>query len=53
MAGTFEFISPYWDDISKSAKELIQNLLELDVEKRFSSAQLLSHPWVMVRINFL
>uniref|UniRef100_T1IPD7 Serine/threonine-protein kinase DCLK2 n=1 Tax=Strigamia maritima TaxID=126957 RepID=T1IPD7_STRMM len=46
LAGRYEFTSPYWDDISNSAKELIVNLLQVDVDGRFSAVQTISHPWV-------
>ena len=65
LKGEFEFDSPYWDDISDSAKdfirhlicgqfynwidqkkyELTQNFMSVDVQKRFSCKQALSHPW--------
>ncbi|XP_038055671.1 serine/threonine-protein kinase DCLK1-like [Patiria miniata] len=46
IAGDFQFISPYWDSISEVAKDLISCMLEVDVEKRFSAAQVMEHPWV-------
>eukprot|EP00944_MAST-04C_sp_MAST-4C-sp1_P002188 g2188.t1 len=42
----YEFVSPYWDDISDSAKDLIKKLLEVDPEARYSAEQVLAHPWV-------
>ncbi|XP_033632372.1 serine/threonine-protein kinase DCLK1-like [Asterias rubens] len=46
ISGTFEYISPYWDSISEVAKDLISCMLEVDVEKRFTAAQVMDHPWV-------
>ncbi|NP_001161528.1 doublecortin-like protein kinase [Saccoglossus kowalevskii] len=46
LIGGFEFPSPYWDDISDSAKELISGMLEVDTEKRLSASEVLDHPWV-------
>ncbi|XP_076359550.1 serine/threonine-protein kinase DCLK1-like isoform X1 [Tachypleus tridentatus] len=46
LAGKFEFTSPFWDDISDSAKELISNMLQVDPQSRFSASQVLEHPWV-------
>ncbi|GAB6027266.1 Serine/threonine-protein kinase dclk1 [Chamberlinius hualienensis] len=46
LSGQYEFTSPYWDDISNSAKELITHMLQVDPDNRFSAAQVLSHPWV-------
>ncbi|KAF4072556.1 hypothetical protein AMELA_G00264330 [Ameiurus melas] len=41
----FEFDSPYWDDISHSAKDFIVHLLQKDPKKRFNCEQALQHPW--------
>lgn len=43
--GEFEFDSPYWDEISDSAKDFIRQLMCVDVEKRYTCKQSLSHPW--------
>ncbi|CAH8484912.1 unnamed protein product [Schistosoma turkestanicum] len=42
----YEFDSPYWDNISDSAKDFITNLLQKDPKKRYSCAQALEHPWI-------
>ena len=44
--GQFTFLSPWWDDISKSAQDLIAHLLEVDPEKRYSINEFLAHPWI-------
>jgi len=49
VAGEWRFLSPYWDDVSQSAKDLITNLLELNPTKRFTAEQALSHPWIAAR----
>jgi calcium-dependent protein kinase len=41
-----EFFSPSWDAISGSAKDLISNMLNRDVEQRFSMDQCFEHPWI-------
>ncbi|XP_072433311.1 serine/threonine-protein kinase DCLK1a isoform X3 [Chiloscyllium punctatum] len=46
LMGHQEFPSPYWDNISDSAKELITMMLQVDIEQRYSAQQLLDHPWV-------
>uniref|UniRef100_A0A8C8SXA4 non-specific serine/threonine protein kinase n=1 Tax=Pelusios castaneus TaxID=367368 RepID=A0A8C8SXA4_9SAUR len=46
LKGEFEFDSPYWDDISDSAKDFIQQLLQRDPEKRYTCEQALQHPWI-------
>ncbi|KAH9584854.1 calcium calmodulin-dependent protein kinase type 1G [Schistosoma haematobium] len=42
----YEFDSPYWDNISDSAKDFISNLLQKDPKKRYSCVQALEHPWI-------
>ncbi|XP_044741623.1 calcium/calmodulin-dependent protein kinase type 1 isoform X1 [Chrysoperla carnea] len=46
LKGEFEFDSPYWDEISDSAKDFIQKLMCVNVEKRFTCRQALQHPWI-------
>ncbi|XP_049806754.1 calcium/calmodulin-dependent protein kinase type 1-like [Schistocerca nitens] len=46
LKGEFEFDSPYWDDISDSAKDFIRQLMCVDVEKRYTCRQALKHPWI-------
>ncbi|POR31684.1 Serine/threonine-protein kinase srk1 [Tolypocladium paradoxum] len=44
--GQYTFLSPWWDDISKSAKDLITHLLTVDPEKRYTIREFLAHPWI-------
>jgi serine/threonine protein kinase len=44
--GEFEFHSPYWDNISAAAKELVSGLLVVDPARRFTVHQCLEHPWI-------
>jgi len=44
--GYFEYPSPYWDNISDDAKDLIDHLLVLDPRKRYTSEQVLAHKWI-------
>ncbi|XP_034633327.1 calcium/calmodulin-dependent protein kinase type 1 [Trachemys scripta elegans] len=46
LRAEYEFDSPYWDDISESAKDFIQHLMEKDSSKRFTCEQALQHPWI-------
>ncbi|CAI9178621.1 unnamed protein product [Rangifer tarandus platyrhynchus] len=46
LMGQVDFPSPYWDNVSDSAKELITMMLLVDVDQRFSAVQVLEHPWV-------
>ena len=34
-----------WENISKTAKHLVSKLLTVDPEERFSTDQILDHPW--------
>jgi serine/threonine protein kinase len=44
--GQYTFLSPWWDDISKSAQDLVSHLLTVDPEKRYTIKQFLDHPWI-------
>ncbi|XP_054645788.1 calcium/calmodulin-dependent protein kinase type IV [Dunckerocampus dactyliophorus] len=43
----YEFVSPWWDDVSLNAKDLVSKLIVLDPRKRLSVRQALQHPWVL------
>ncbi|KAL3867464.1 hypothetical protein ACJMK2_044666 [Sinanodonta woodiana] len=42
----YSFDSPYWDNITENAKDLIRKLLTKDPKKRPTATQALKHPWV-------
>ncbi|NXX42489.1 KCC1G kinase, partial [Tricholaema leucomelas] len=44
--GYYEFESPFWDDISDSAKDFIRHLLEKNPTTRFTCEEALRHPWI-------
>lgn len=44
--GQYTFLSPWWDDISKPAQDLVSHLLTVDPERRYSIQQFLDHPWI-------
>uniref|UniRef100_A0A8C8TED7 Serine/threonine-protein kinase DCLK1 n=1 Tax=Peromyscus maniculatus bairdii TaxID=230844 RepID=A0A8C8TED7_PERMB len=46
LMGQVDFPPPYWDNVSDSAKELINMMLLVNVDQRFSALQVLEHPWV-------
>ncbi|ORZ11954.1 kinase-like domain-containing protein [Absidia repens] len=46
MSGKYEFDEEYWGDISDSAKNMIDNLLAFDPEKRITAKDALQHPWI-------
>ncbi|XP_049327613.1 calcium/calmodulin-dependent protein kinase type 1 isoform X3 [Astyanax mexicanus] len=46
LKAEYEFDSPYWDDISDSAKDFIVHLMERDPGQRYTCDQALQHPWI-------
>ncbi|XP_071307824.1 calcium/calmodulin-dependent protein kinase type IV-like isoform X14 [Agelaius tricolor] len=42
----YEFVSPWWDEVSPNAKDLVRKLIVLDPQKRLTVHQALQHPWV-------
>ncbi|XP_011474963.2 serine/threonine-protein kinase DCLK2 isoform X1 [Oryzias latipes] len=46
LLGQLEFPSPYWDNVSHSAKNLIEGMLQTNVDARHTAQSVLSHPWV-------
>ncbi|XP_052320679.1 serine/threonine-protein kinase DCLK2-like isoform X3 [Oncorhynchus keta] len=46
LVGRLDFPAPYWDNVTDSAKELIGQMLQVNVEARYTAQDILSHPWV-------
>lgn len=46
LAGDYEFDSPYWDDISESAKTLVARLMEVDQDQRLTAQEAINHEWI-------
>ncbi|XP_069782531.1 serine/threonine-protein kinase DCLK2 isoform X2 [Narcine bancroftii] len=46
LVGRLEFPSPYWDNITGSAKELISRMLQVNIESRYTAEKVLTHAWV-------
>lgn len=46
LKGDYEFESPYWDEISDSAKDFIRHLICVDVNKRYTCKEAIQHPWI-------
>ena len=44
--GQYTFLSPWWDDISKPAQDLVSHLLTVDPVKRYTIKEFLAHPWI-------
>ncbi|KAI8971043.1 kinase-like domain-containing protein [Pilobolus umbonatus] len=45
-SGEYSFLSPWWDPISDSAKDLITHLLDVNPAKRYTISEFFEHPWV-------
>ena len=45
-SGKFEFPSPYWDNVSDRAKDLITKLLRINPGYRLTAEEILKHPWL-------
>ncbi|XP_034461072.1 serine/threonine-protein kinase DCLK1-like isoform X1 [Hippoglossus hippoglossus] len=46
LSGQLDFPSAYWDNVSDPAKTLINGMLQVEAELRYTAAQVLEHPWV-------
>jgi len=42
----YDMPSPFWDGISKNAKDLVRKLLQRDPKKRLTAKMTLKHPWL-------
>nr|XP_029520380.1 calcium/calmodulin-dependent protein kinase type 1B-like isoform X2 [Oncorhynchus nerka] len=46
MKAEYEFDSPYWDEVSNSAKDFIPHMLQKEPEERYNCEQALKHLWI-------
>jgi calcium/calmodulin-dependent protein kinase I len=46
--GKYDYPSPFWDDVSPEAKDLIDNILVVDPNERFTAKDVLAHPFMTV-----
>lgn len=53
MAGQYEFHSPYWDNISNEAKDLIKKLLVVNPKQRLTAKEAMEHDWFKVTTKAL
>ncbi|XP_054465585.1 calcium/calmodulin-dependent protein kinase IGb [Anoplopoma fimbria] len=47
MKAQYEFDSPFWDEISESAKDFIRNMMQKNPSMRYSTDLALRHPWII------
>uniref|UniRef100_A0A8C5CYV3 Protein kinase domain-containing protein n=1 Tax=Gadus morhua TaxID=8049 RepID=A0A8C5CYV3_GADMO len=43
----YQFVSPWWDEVSLNAKDLVSRLILQDPRKRLTVLEALCHPWVL------
>lgn len=53
LQGKYAFYTPYWDDISDSALDLISNLLLVDANERFDINETCKHFWFEEADNYI
>lgn len=46
LQARYDFPSPWWDEVSSGAKNLVQALLTIDPKKRMTAEQVLKYPWI-------
>ncbi|KAI3322240.1 Pkinase-domain-containing protein [Xylariaceae sp. AK1471] len=45
-SGRFDYPSPYWDSVGDPALDLIDHMLVVEAERRYTVDQCLEHPWL-------
>ena len=48
ISGKYDYPAPYWDQITDSAKDFINKLMNVDPKKRYTAEQALNHTWIKV-----
>lgn len=51
LKANYVFYPKLFGNISEDAQDLIQKLLKVDPNERISSAEILQHSWLQVRID--
>ena len=49
--GKFEFLKPWWDEISNDAKDLVSKMLIIDPNERITIDEIWNHPWILKHMN--
>ncbi|KAJ6000004.1 hypothetical protein N7481_000413 [Penicillium waksmanii] len=44
--GQYTFDSPWWNDISNDAKDIVSRLLTVNTDERLNIEEFLAHPWI-------
>jgi serine/threonine protein kinase len=48
----YTFPSPYWDDVSDEAVDLIQALLAQNTDERYTVDEALEHVWMTMEVSY-
>lgn len=48
LQGHYTMPSPYWDNVSDEAKDLVRRLIVVDPSERLTVAEALNHPWLQM-----
>jgi len=46
VKGAYKLSGPEWDGISAEAKDLVKKMLDVNMETRITTAEVLAHPWI-------
>jgi len=49
LKGRYDFPSPWWDEISPEAKQMVRGLLNVDPKTRLTATQVQKHPWITAK----
>lgn len=49
--GQYEFDEADWKDISEDAKDLIRKILVVNPSQRYTTTQILAHPWLNAAVS--
>jgi calcium-dependent protein kinase len=47
LKAQYSFPDPYWTHISPEAKDLIRNMMVVDIKRRYTPTQVLKHKWMV------
>ncbi|XP_062841638.1 ribosomal protein S6 kinase alpha-3 isoform X2 [Trichomycterus rosablanca] len=48
-SGKFSLTGGYWNSVSAEAKDLVSKMLHVDPHQRLTAAQVLRHPWIVLK----
>ncbi|PQE10633.1 serine threonine- kinase chk2 protein [Rutstroemia sp. NJR-2017a WRK4] len=49
--GKFDYPSPYWNSVGDSALDLIDKMLTVDINKRYTIKDCINHVWILEKIQ--